>query len=91
MQLKEGIYTLEGNKFYINGKRFYIQERKKDLEKKPKQFLAHISTNSFIYISSLYPIGEGERYTFDYKQELFELEILEQGGQVEIKKLEAIQ
>ena len=28
MELTEGIYTLEGNKFYVDGKKFYIRERK---------------------------------------------------------------
>ena len=90
MQLTEGKYKLEGNKFYINGKKFYIKERKKDLEKKPKHFLAHISPNNFQYISSLFPTGTEGKYNFDYQQELFELELLEQGGEVSLKKIQAI-
>jgi uncharacterized protein (UPF0128 family) len=90
MQLTEGIYTLEGNKFYVNGKKFYIRERKKDLEKKPKYYLAHISPNNFQYISSLFPSGAEGKYNFDYQQELFELELLEGEGKAILKKIEAI-
>jgi len=28
MELKEGIYALEGNKFFIEGKKFAVLERK---------------------------------------------------------------
>ena len=90
MQLSEGMYPLEGNKFYINGKKFAVLERKKDLEKKPKFYLAHISPNNFQYISSLFPAGSKGKYNFDYQQELFELELLEGEGKAVLKKIEAI-
>lgn len=72
MELKEGIYALEGNKFFIEGKKFAVLERKKDIERKPKNYLAILSP--FQYISSLFPTGEEESFTFDYEQKLYKLE-----------------
>jgi len=72
MKLKEGVYTLEGNRFYIDGKKFAVLERKKEVEKKPRNYLATLSP--FQYISSLFPTGEEESYTFDYEQKLYRLE-----------------
>jgi len=86
--LTEGIYPLEGNKFNAGGSRFFIKERKQETEKKPKHFL--IALSPFQYISSLFPVGKEGTFNFDYKQELFELEMIE-GSRVSIKKLEPIQ
>jgi len=89
MKMKEGVYVLEGNKFYIERKKFAVLERKKEVEKKPKNYLAMLSP--FQYISSLFPCKQGSRYTFDFQQELFELELLENEGKAIIKKLEAVE
>jgi len=89
MEFTEGIYTLEGNKFYVNGKKYSVLERKKDTERKPKNYLACISKNNFQYISSLFPAGKG-KYNFDYQQELYELELLEGEGKAVLKKIEVI-
>jgi len=89
MELKEGIYALEGNKFFIEGKKFAVLERKKDIERKPKNYLAILSP--FQYISSLFPSGEGERYNLDFQQELFELELNRKEGRAVLKKIEPIE
>ncbi len=89
MKLKEGVYTLEGNKFFIEGKKFAVLERKKEVERKPKNYLASLSP--FQYISSLFPAGEGEKYNLDFQQELFELELLAGEGKAVLKKLEAVE
>ena len=88
MELKEGIYTLEGKSFYINGKKFSVLERKKEVERKPKNYLAVLSP--FQYISSLFPLERGGKYNFDFQQELFELELLEGEGKAVLKKIEPI-
>jgi hypothetical protein len=89
MKLKEGVYTLEGNKFYIDGKKFAVLERKKEVEKKPKNYLATLSP--FQYISSLFPSKQEGKYNFDFQQELFELELLTGEGKAVLKKLEIIE
>ncbi len=89
MELTEGIYTLEGNKFYVDGKKFAVLERKKDTHKKPKNYLALLSP--FQYISSLFPAGEGEKYNLDFQQELFELELNRKEGRAVLKKIEPIE
>ncbi len=84
MCIEEGKFILEGNKFYINGIPLYIKERKKDTEKKPKQYLM---TLPFKYISSLFPVGgETGIYRFDFQEELWEIEI-EEGRTVSLKKV----
>ena len=88
MELKEGIYALEGNKFFIEGKKFAVLERKKDIERKPKNYLAILSP--FQYISSLFPSGRDGKFNFDYQQELFELELLGEEGRAILKKIEPI-
>ncbi len=52
--------------------KFAVLERKKDIERKPKNYLAILSP--FQYISSLFPTGEEESFTFDYEQKLYKLE-----------------
>lgn len=89
MKLKEGVYTLEGNKFFIEGKKFAVLERKKEVERKPKNYLASLSP--FQYISSLFPSKQEGKYNFDFQQELFELELLAGEGKAILKKLEAVE
>lgn len=88
MKLKEGVYTLEGNKFFIEGKKFAVLERKKEVERKPKNYLASLSP--FQYISSLFPSKQEGKYNFDFQQELFELELNRKEGRAVLKKIEPI-
>lgn len=90
MDFKDGTYTLEGNKFYVDGKRLTVLERKKETQRKPKYYLACITRNGFEYISSLYPSGANGKYNFDYKHKLYELELLGQEGRAVLKKIDAI-
>jgi hypothetical protein len=90
MEIKEGTYTLEGNKIFIEGKQLAVLERKKDIERKPKNYLA-VLFPKFEYISGLFPKGEKGKFVFDTKKELFELELLEGEGKAVLKKLEPIQ
>ena len=90
MELTEGVYPLEGNsKIVTNGVKIHILERKKEQEKKPKKYLGCISGSGFQYISSLFPAGDNGKFNFDYRQELFELELLEGEGKAVLKKIQA--
>jgi len=51
---------------------FLSVERKKQKGKKTQYYL--IRLQPFQYISSLFPTGEQESYTFDYEQKLYRLE-----------------
>lgn len=67
-----GDYPLQENSFFIEGERFLIRERKKQKGKKTQYYL--IKLEPFQYVSSLFPTGEGESFTFDYQQKLYRLE-----------------
>lgn len=57
VRLKTGIYPLEGKGFFIEGRKLVVLERKKEVHRKPKNYLAQLQP--FQYISSLYPVGGG--------------------------------
>ena len=63
---------MQENSFFVGGERFLIRERKKQKKKKTQYYL--IRLQPFQYISSLFPTGEQESYTFDYEQKLYKLE-----------------
>ncbi len=63
---------MQENSFFVGGERFLIRERKKQKGKKTQYYL--IRLQPFQYISSLFPTGEQESYTFDYEQKLYKLE-----------------
>jgi len=67
-----GEYPLQENSFFVEGERFLIRERKKQKGKKTQYYL--IKLEPFQYVSSLFPTGEGESFTFDYQQKLYRLE-----------------
>jgi len=50
MEIKEGTYTLEGNKIFIEGKQLAVLERKKDIERKPKNYLAVLFQSLSIFL-----------------------------------------
>lgn len=56
----------------MEGERFLIRERKKQKGKKTQYYL--IKLEPFQYVSSLFPTGEGESFTFDYQQKIYKLE-----------------
>ena len=63
---------MQENSFFVEGERFLIRERKKQKGKKTQYYL--IKLEPFQYVSSLFPTGEGESFTFDYQQKLYRLE-----------------
>lgn len=63
---------MQENSFFIEGERFVIKERKSRKGKKTQYYL--IRLQPFQYVSSLFPTGEGESYTFDFEQKLYRLE-----------------
>ena len=63
---------MQENSFFVGGERFLIRERKKQKGKKTQYYL--IKLEPFQYVSSLFPTGEGESYTFDFEQKLYRLE-----------------
>jgi len=67
-----GEYPLQENSFFVEGERFLIRERKKQKGKKTQYYL--IKLEPFQYVSSLFPTGEGESFTFDYQQKIYKLE-----------------
>lgn len=67
-----GEFPLQENSFFIEGERFVIKERKGRKGKKTQYYL--IRLQPFQYVSSLFPTGEGESYTFDFEQKLYRLE-----------------
>ena len=67
-----GEYILQENSFFVEGEKFLIRERKNQKGKKTQYYL--IKLQPFQYISSLFPTGEEESYTFDYEQKLYKLE-----------------
>lgn len=67
-----GEFPLQENSFFIEGERFVIKERKSRKGKKTQYYL--IRLQPFQYVSSLFPTGEGESYTFDFEQKLYRLE-----------------
>ena len=81
----EGNAYLNGSSFLLNGKKFYWKERKKELEKKPKYYLANIEGKQYTYISSLYFNGEEGLYKFDYKEIKYIIERKE--NYITIKKI----
>ena len=62
---------MQENSFFVGGERFLIRERKKQKGKKTQYYLIKLP---FQYVSSLFPTGEQESYTFDYEQKLYKLE-----------------
>ena len=56
----------------MEGERFLIRERKNNKGKKTRYYL--IKLQPFQYVSSLFPTGEEESFTFDYEQKLYRLE-----------------
>lgn len=70
--LLSGEFPLQENSFFVAGKKFNIRERKKQKDKKTKYYL--IRLEPFQYVSSLFPTGEGESFTFDYGSKLYKLE-----------------
>ena len=64
--------SIAGEQFLCEGERFLIRERKKQKGKKTQYYL--IRLQPFQYVSSLFPTGEEESYTFDYEQKLYRLE-----------------
>jgi len=63
---------LQENSFFVEGERFLIRERKNNKGKKTRYYL--IKLQPFQYVSSLFPTGEEESFTFDYEQKLYRLE-----------------
>ena len=70
--MQAGEFPLQENSFFEEGERFLIRERKKQKGKKTQYYL--IKLQPFQYVSSLFPTGEEESYTFDYEQKLYRLE-----------------
>lgn len=68
----EGEYLLQENIFFVQGEKFLIRERKKEKGRKTKYYLCRLQP--FRYVSSLFPTGEEESYTFDFEQKLYRLE-----------------
>ena len=67
-----GEFPLQENSFFVEGAKFLIRERKNQKGKKTQYYL--IKLEPFQYVSSLFPTGEGESFTFDYQQKLYRLE-----------------
>ncbi len=63
---------MQENSFFVEGERFLIRERKNNKGKKTRYYL--IKLQPFQYVSSLFPTGEEESFTFDYEQKLYRLE-----------------
>jgi len=70
--LQAGEFPLQENSFFVEGERFLIRERKNNKGKKTRYYL--IKLQPFQYVSSLFPTGEEESFTFDYEQKLYRLE-----------------
>lgn len=67
-----GEFPLQENSFFVEGEKFLIKERKNQKGKKTQYYL--IRLQPFQYVSSLFPTGEEESFTFDYEQRLYKLE-----------------
>jgi hypothetical protein len=67
-----GEFPLQENSFFVEGAKYLIRERKQARGKKPQYYL--VKLEPFQYVSSLFPTGEEESYTFDYEQKLYRLE-----------------
>lgn len=70
--MQVGEFPLQENSFFVEGERFLIRERKNNKGKKTRYYL--IKLQPFQYVSSLFPTGEEESFTFDYEQKLYRLE-----------------
>ena len=70
-------YTRIGSKLLNKGNTLLIRQRKKTTPQKPKNFLLKLIPNSSkgSYISSLYPTGKEGVFSFDFNNELYQLEL----------------
>lgn len=62
-----------GKKIFLNGMVILFNERKKDLEKKPKHYLYLLKPKKY-YISSLFQIDKN-KFNFDFNSKAYELNI----------------
>lgn len=53
----------------------FIRNRKKETNKKPKQFLLEKKGSKYVYVSSLFPTTEVDRFKFDNRQIVFDYKI----------------
>ena len=56
-------------------KTIYLRSRKKDLNRKPKEFIIEKKGDKMVYISSLYPTTTANEFKFDKESQVFSIYI----------------
>ena len=67
--METGNFALQGNQFIAGEEKFVFRKRKKPTINKPVDYLIRLSP--FCYVSSLFPAGEEDLYTFDYQRQVY--------------------
>lgn len=70
--MQTGNFILQGSQFIAGGNKYVFKRRKKPTVNKPIDYLIQLTPN-FKYISSLFPAGEENLYTFDYQKQVYVL------------------